>query len=68
MKKVDMSINLGGLQLKNPVMPASGTFDLFEDNNLPYDTKVLGAVMTKSIFLKKRLGNPLPLKRPLFGE
>jgi len=61
MKKVDMSINLGGLQLKNPVMPASGTFDLFEDNNLPYDTKVLGAVMTKSIFLKKRLGNPLPL-------
>lgn len=56
-----MSINLGGLQLKNPVMPASGTFDLFEDNNLPYDTKVLGAVMTKSIFLKKRLGNPLPL-------
>jgi len=61
MKKVDMSINLGGLQLKNPVMPASGTFDLYEDNNLPYDTKVLGAVMTKSIFLKKRLGNPLPL-------
>jgi len=56
-----MSINLGGLQLKNPVMPASGTFDLYEDNNLPYDTKVLGAVMTKSIFLKKRLGNPLPL-------
>jgi dihydroorotate dehydrogenase (NAD+) catalytic subunit len=60
MKKVDMSINLGGLQLKNPVIPASGTFDLFEDNHLPYDTKVLGAVMTKSIFLKKRLGNPLP--------
>ena len=28
MEKVDMSINLGGLQLKNPVMPASGTFDL----------------------------------------
>ena len=52
MKKVDMSINLGGLQLKNPVIPASGTFDLFEDNHLPYDTKVLGAVMTKSIFLK----------------
>lgn len=52
MKKVDMSINLGSLQLKNPVIPASGTFDLYEDNNLPYDTEVLGAVMTKSIFLK----------------
>ena len=60
MKKVDMSINLGNLQLKNPVIPASGTFDLYEDNNLPYDTEVLGAVMTKSIFLKKRVGNPSP--------
>ncbi len=60
MKKVDMSINLGNLQLKNPVIPASGTFDLYEDNNLPYDTEVLGAVMTKSIFLKKRVGSPSP--------
>lgn len=60
MKKVDMSINLGSLQLKNPVIPASGTFDLYEDSNLPYDTEVLGAVMTKSIFLKKRVGNPPP--------
>jgi len=55
-----MSINLGSLHLKNPVIPASGTFDLYEDNNLPYDTEVLGAVMTKSIFLKKRVGNPPP--------
>ena len=61
MKKIDMSINLGGLQLKNPVMPASGTFDLYENVPLPYDVKRLGAVMTKSIFLEKRLGNPLPL-------
>lgn len=60
MKKVDMSINLGGLRLKNPVIPASGTFDLYGDNDLPYDTEVLGAVMTKSIFLKKRVGNPPP--------
>ena len=60
MKKVNLSINLGGLRLKNPVMPASGTFDLYEENNLPYDTKVLGAVITKTIFLEKRLGNPPP--------
>ena len=60
MKKVNLSINLGGLQLKNPVIPASGTFDLFGNNDLPYDTEVLGAVMTKSIFLKKRVGNPPP--------
>jgi len=60
MKKVNLSINLGDLRLKNPVMPASGTFDLDEDNHLPYDTKVLGAVITKTIFLEKRLGNPPP--------
>ena len=60
MEKINMSINLGGLQLKNPVIPASGTFDLYENNPLPYDTKRLGAVMTKSIFLEKRLGNPPP--------
>ncbi len=60
MKKINLSINLGGLQLKNPVIPASGTFDLFGNNDLPYDTEVLGAVMTKSIFLKKRVGNPPP--------
>ena len=60
MEKVNMSINLGGLQLKNPVMPASGTFDLYENMPLPYDVKRLGAVMIKSIFLEKRLGNPPP--------
>ncbi|MBE3115348.1 MAG: dihydroorotate dehydrogenase [Actinobacteria bacterium] len=59
-EKVNMSINLGDLRLKNPVMPASGTFDLYEDNHLPYDTKILGAVITKTIFLEKRLGNPPP--------
>lgn len=60
MERVDLSVSLGSLKLKNPVMPASGTFDLYEDNHLPYDTKVLGAVITKTIFLKRRLGNPLP--------
>ncbi|OFW52845.1 MAG: dihydroorotate dehydrogenase B catalytic subunit [Actinobacteria bacterium RBG_13_35_12] len=60
MEKVDLSVSLGSLKLKNPVMPASGTFDLYEDNHLPYDTKVLGAVITKTIFLERRLGNPSP--------
>ena len=41
-------------------MPASGTFDLDSETKLPYDTQELGALVTKSIFLKKRLGNPTP--------
>jgi dihydroorotate dehydrogenase (NAD+) catalytic subunit len=60
MKKVSLEITLGKLKLKNPVMPASGTFDLDEKTKLPFDIQELGAVLTKSIFLKKRLGNPTP--------
>jgi len=60
MKKVNLSVNLGSLKLKNPVIPASGLFDLDGHTQLPYNPKILGAVMTKSIFLKRRLGNPLP--------
>ena len=60
MTKVNLSVNLGSLKLKNPVIPASGTFDLDEHIQLPYDTRILGAVMTKSIPLEKNLGNPPP--------
>lgn len=60
MEKVSMEVTLGNLKLKNPVMPASGTFDLDSETELPYDTQELGALITKSIFLKKRLGNPTP--------
>jgi len=41
-------------------MPASGTFDLDEKISLPYDTRELGAIITKSIALKRNSGNPPP--------
>lgn len=55
---VDLSIECGGLQLANPVMPASGTFahelaDIIDFNRL-------GAFVTKTITPEKRLGNPTP--------
>ncbi len=59
-KEVDLKINLGPLSLKNPLMPASGTFDI-NDTILSNELlSKLGALVTKSISLEKRPGNPGP--------
>ncbi|WP_068083533.1 dihydroorotate dehydrogenase [Polycladidibacter stylochi] len=55
---LDLSVNLGGLQLANPIMPASGTFS--EDLADVFDLDVIGAHVTKTITREKRSGNPTP--------
>lgn len=55
---IDLSVNVGGLTLKNPVMPASGTFA--EELSQLIDFNLLGALVTKTITAEKRPGNPLP--------
>jgi dihydroorotate dehydrogenase (NAD+) catalytic subunit len=59
-KEVGLEVDLGPLHLKNPIMPASGTFDvkctLLNENEL----NRLGAVVPKSIASKGREGNPEP--------
>lgn len=59
-KKFDLKIKLGSLSLKNPVMPASGTFDIRDTILNKSQLNRLGAVVTKSISLEKRSGNPGP--------
>jgi dihydroorotate dehydrogenase (NAD+) catalytic subunit len=54
----DLTTQIGSLNLKNPVMPASGTFS--EELAEAFDLNCLGALVTKSITLEKRVGNPLP--------
>ena len=56
----DLRINLCGVELKNPVIPASGTFGFGREYNEIYDISVLGAVATKGLTLAPRLGNPVP--------
>jgi dihydroorotate dehydrogenase (NAD+) catalytic subunit len=56
----DLSVELAGMTLKNPVMTASGTFGYgreFSDFTPP---ELLGAVVTKGISLAARAGNPPP--------
>jgi dihydroorotate dehydrogenase (NAD+) catalytic subunit len=56
----DLSINLGGLPMKNPVTVASGTFGYGQEYDRYYDVGLLGAVTTKSISLDPRPGNKPP--------
>ncbi|HOX54077.1 MAG: dihydroorotate dehydrogenase [Candidatus Omnitrophica bacterium] len=58
--KPDLSVKIGKLKLKNPVMVASGTFGYAEEFSSLMDLKKLGAIVTKTITLKPRKGNPPP--------
>jgi len=55
-----ISVTIGKLKLKNPVMVASGTFGWLEELDGLMDSKKLGAIVTKTITLKPRPGNPSP--------
>ena len=55
-----LKIDLPGLQLKNPIMPASGCFGFGREFSNLYDLSKLGAIMIKSTTLEPRFGNPTP--------
>jgi len=55
-----LSVKLPGLELKNPVMPASGCFGFGKEYANFYDLSKLGAIMIKATTLETRFGNPTP--------
>lgn len=55
-----LTIELPGLKLKNPIMPASGCFGFGREFANLYDLSKLGAIMIKSTTLEPRFGNPTP--------
>jgi dihydroorotate dehydrogenase (NAD+) catalytic subunit len=56
----DLTVAIGGLTLKNPVMTASGTFGYGEEYASFVDLNRLGAVVVKGLSLEPRSGNPPP--------
>jgi dihydroorotate dehydrogenase (NAD+) catalytic subunit len=56
----DLSIELGFCRLKNPLIPASGTFGYGEEFSPFMDLDILGALVLKGIYKDARPGNPLP--------
>ena len=57
---MDLSVNLGGIKLDNPVIPASGTFGYGLEFAELYDINILGSFSIKGTTLEPRFGNPLP--------
>lgn len=55
-----LQISLPGLELKNPVMPASGCFGFGREFSQLFDLSSLGAIMIKAMTLEPRFGNPTP--------
>ena len=57
---MNLSVKIGSLTLKNPVMTASGTFGYGNEYASLVDVSKLGAVVTKTLTLEPRKGNPHP--------
>src|SRR5699024_950450 len=57
---MDTSVSLPGLDLKNPIMPASGCFGFGREYGEIYDLSTLGAVIMKAATVEERKGNPTP--------
>src|SRR5258708_25494871 len=57
--KPDLSVTLGPLKLKNPVMTGSGTFGFGAEWADFFDLSRLGAIMVKAVTVKPRAGNPM---------
>jgi len=56
----DLSVEIAGLKLKNPVMTASGTFGYGLEFEPFFDIGLLGAVVVKGLSLEPKAGNPPP--------
>ena len=59
-KKPDIKVSIGSLELKNPVMTASGTFGYGEEFDSLVNLHRLGAIIAKGISLLPMQGNPPP--------
>ena len=56
----NLSVNLCGIEFKNPLIAASGTYGFGREFHELYDIGQIGGVSTKGLTLEPRLGNPVP--------
>ena len=59
-KNFDLSVELCGVKLDNPIIPASGTFGFGKEHNEFYDINILGSISIKGTTREARFGNPTP--------
>ena len=65
--KINTSVNIAGVELKNPVMTASGTFGSGAEYSEFVDLSKLGAVVTKGVANVPWPGNPTPRVAEVYG-
>ncbi len=66
MNNIDLTIKLGNVELKNPIVTASGTFT-YQDSSSFYDIQRLGAVTTKGVAPNPWKGNSTPRIAETYG-
>ena len=64
---MNMKVNIAGVELKNPVMTASGTFGSGAEYSELVDLNKLGAVVTKGVANVPWPGNPTPRVAEVYG-
>ena len=64
---MNTSVNIAGIELKNPVMSASGTFGSGMEYSEMADLNRLGAVVTKGVSNIPWEGNPTPRVAEVYG-
>ena len=62
-----LQVKLPGLDLKNPIMPASGCFGFGREFAEYYDLSLLGSIMIKATTVSPRFGNPTPRVAETYG-
>ncbi|QNU68492.1 dihydroorotate dehydrogenase [Ruminiclostridium herbifermentans] len=60
MNKVDLSVKIAGIDFKNPLIMASGTYGFGKEYSEYVDLNELGGISVKGLTLKERKGNPPP--------
>ena len=60
MNRPDLSVEIAGIKLRNPVMTASGTFGYGREFADYLDLEKIGAIITKGLSIRPKAGNPTP--------
>jgi len=63
----DLSVNICGVNFKNPVIAASGTYGFGREFNEVYDISCIGGISTKGLTMEPRLGNGVPRIAESYG-
>lgn len=63
----NLKVNIAGVEFKNPVITASGTFGFGKEYDKFYNIEELGGICTKGLTIKPRLGNPPPRIAESYG-